>query len=225
MPKDYIPGPDGEFRDWLVNFDTLLTAAPATYGLVAGDAAAVAAKTAAYVAAYSLAIDPATRTAGTVAAKDTARVDAEQTVRPYAVSISLNEGVTDQAKADIGVTIRKLVPTPIPAPASAPILGVTAQTTGVVNMTYRDNSLPAGKAKPPGCVGMEVRQTIGVAPAVDPEAARTVAIFTKSPFRLTFAAADKGKTVTVFARWITRSGPGGVAQSGPWAAPVDTIIT
>ena len=37
----YIPAKDALFATWLENFSTLLTAAPATYGLTAPDATAV----------------------------------------------------------------------------------------------------------------------------------------------------------------------------------------
>ena len=42
MAGSYLPTREPELRDWVVNFSNLITAAPATYGLVAADATAPA---------------------------------------------------------------------------------------------------------------------------------------------------------------------------------------
>ena len=90
----YIPQRDSLLLPWALNFSTLITASPATYGLLAGDATAIAAVYSAYNTAYGLAINPATRTPVTVANKDTAKITMLATIRPYAQSISLNAGVS-----------------------------------------------------------------------------------------------------------------------------------
>ena len=41
MATDYIPQKDADFGPWLLNIATLATAAPATYGLTAPEAAAI----------------------------------------------------------------------------------------------------------------------------------------------------------------------------------------
>lgn len=220
---DYVPAPDADFDNWLQNFDALLTGAPTDFGLTAPDAVVVAGVAATWFAAYNLAIDPPTRTPVTVAAKDAARAAAEGVVRPYAVSISLNPAVDPGDKVAIGVTLRSEVPTPIPAPTTAPELGLQSIILGQATLTFKEVG-GVGKSKPFGVVGLEVRRTLGVAPAVDPAAALSVGIFTKSPWRLPNSSGDAGKVQTVFARWITRSGPSGVSQSGPWAAPLSWVI-
>lgn len=224
MTPPYIPAADAGFRNWLVNFAALITAAPATFGLVAADAVTIQAQADAFDAAYTLATDPATRTAPTVAAKDAARRDAEAVVRPYAMQINANDAVTDQSRADLGLTIRKTVPTPIPAPASAPALALRALGVGTATLGYSDTAAPNGKAKPDGVTGVDIVTAAGVAPAVDPTAGNLYGIVTKSPFRVNFGAADNGKVCTVFARFRTRSGPAGVAQTGPWSAPLSFTI-
>lgn len=217
----YIPNKDADFANWLLNFSTLLTAAPATYGLTAPDAVAVAAEQTAFAAAYSAAIDPSTRTPVTVAAKDSAKASALAVVRPFAVNISLNPGVLDADKTAIGVTVRSLVPTPIPAPVDAPVLAIGAWTPGVLKGGYSVDGV-VGKSKPFGVIGVELWASVGVAHVGDPAACTFRGTVTKSPFRLSFQPADVGKAVTLFARFVTRSGPAGVAQVGPWSAPLNT---
>jgi len=222
MARDYIPTKDADFSIWLENFSTLLTAAPATYGLTAPDALAVDAVNTTFQAAFLLSSNPATRTSGTVADKDTARANAQLIVRPFAVRISQNTSVSDLAKSDIGVTIRQLIPSPIPAPVDAPSLGVQSMIPGQFTGSYHVVG-SIGKAKPFGSIGVELVKSIGTVYATDPSQCQLEGTFTKSPFRVAIAGEDTGKKVTLFARFTTRSGPGGRAQSGPWSLPLNFV--
>lgn len=223
MAAPYIPPTDAGFDSWLANFNNLLTASPSTYGLTAPAAVIVGGVTSTWAAAYALAIAPATRTSVTVAAKDAARVNAEAIVRPYAISISNNPAVANGDKTAIGVTVKITVPTPVPAPTDAPELGVQSSIPLLQTLTYKQPG-SAGKYKPPGVTGMEVWRSVGTVPAVDPAQAGYVSTVTKSPFRQAFYAPDQGKVATYFARWVTRSGPGGVAQPGPFSAPLVVTV-
>lgn len=226
MPSssDYIPAPDNAFDAWLVNFSTLLTAAPTDYGLVAGDATAVAGVTTTWSAAYALVVNPATKTAPAVADKDAARASAEALVRPYAVSISQNPGVSDMDKASIGVTVRKVVPTPIPPPTTTPALALVSAAPLNHTLSYKDTSTPTSKSKPFGAIGIQVFRAIGTVPAVDPAQATYYNQWTKSPNNSSFGSGDVGKVCTYFARWVTRGGPGGAVQTGPFSAPLALVV-
>jgi hypothetical protein len=59
---------------------------------------------------------------------------------------------------------------------------------------------------------------------IDPDAAEYIGSFNKTPFQVSQNAADRGKHCTYWGRWVTRSGPGGVPQRGPWSAALDCII-
>ena len=224
MPADYIPTKDADFGPWLLNLATLATAAPATYGLTAPQAVTITAQSTDWDAAYTLATNPATRTLATVANKDAVRAAAETTVRPLCVSISLNPAVTDENKVAIGVTVRKTVPTPVPPPTTRPSLTLVAVTPGVQSIRYTDADLPAGKGKPAGAIGVQIWTAIGTVPAVDPAQASFATVLTKSPAVIPTQPGDRGKTITMFARWQTRSGPGGQAQFGPWSDPLVSIV-
>ncbi len=223
MYPSYVPAADSDFAVWLANFDTLLTAAPADFGLVAGDAVIVAAVALTFATDYPVSQAPGTRTPVTVAAKDVARAAAEATVRPYAVQISLNGAVLDANKIAIGVTVPSLVPTPVPAPINAPELGIGSITPGIIEMTYKETGA-AGKAKPFGVTGVEVQAAIGAVHVATPAEASFLTIVTKSPARLVMDPADAGKAISIFTRFLTRSGPGGQAQFGPWSLALDTVV-
>ena len=224
MPATYLPASDSAFDAWLTNFSTLLTAAPTTYGLTAPDAVLVAAERTAYRAAYVAATDPGTKTSVTVAAKDSARASAEAVVRPYAVNISLNAGVLDADKTDIGVTVRKTVPTPVPPPATSPALVLVAAAPLQHQLRFYDTSTPTSKKKPPGATSLQVNRVVGTLPAVDPGQTGFYDMWTKSPNVSTFAPADVGKVCTYFARWRTTGGPGGASQYGPWSAALSLTV-
>lgn len=219
----YIPAPDANFDAWLNNFETLIAADPTDYGLTAGDATAITTVKNAWDTAYLAATDPSTRTTPTIAAKDNARASAEAVVRPYAVQISRNSGVSDLLKAGVGVTIPSLVRTPIPPPTDAPTLALKSAISLVQTLTYKVAG-QVGKAKPFGTIGVEIFRSVGTVAATDPEQCSYVGTYTKSPLRQTFIAENQGKTVTYFARYVTKSGPEGVAQPGPWSDALNLIV-
>lgn len=219
----YLPTTDEALAAWLDNFSTLITAAPADYGLQAADATAIANATTPFGPALTLATDPITRTAPSIASKDAARAVALAVVRPYAVRVSLNNAVTNAAKAALGVTIRSNIPTPIPAPVDAPSMGLRSMTPGVALLGYSVTGSD-GKAKPFGVTGLEVWTSVGEVHATDPDQCTYNSTVTRSPFRLAFPATQAGKKLTVFSRFVTRTGPGGVAQRGPWSLPLQTVI-
>lgn len=209
---------------WMLNFTDLLTLAPTTYGLTAPDAVACAAAYNTLAASYALSSNPLTRTPATVAQTQADDANAQAVIRPYAARISRNASVSALDKTAIGVTVPSTTPTPIPPPLTFPAISLASAQPLTHNLRYYDTSTPTVKAKPGGAIGIELWRAIGVVPAVDPAQAEAYGTFTKSPLVSSFLAGDVGKHCTYFARWVTRSGPGGRASVGPWSAPADFIV-
>lgn len=218
MASSYIPSTDAGFSAWITNFSSLITASPTTYGLIAGDATAIAAQATSYNAALTVATDPSTRTPSAVAAKDAAKAEALAVVRPYAVQISLNPGVSDEDKTAVGVTVRKLVPSPIPAPVDAPQVSFVSAVPLVTTLKVVNSATPTSKAKPFGAIGIQLFGSVGTVAATDPEQLKFIGQFTKIPLSIDFGSSDQGKICTVAARFVTRGGNGGAAKVGPWSA-------
>lgn len=218
MQAPYIPAPKALFALWIANFAALIAATPTDYGLIAGDAATISAAADAYAAAYTASETPETRTSATIAEENAQRASATATVRPYAVQISRNPAVSNELKVGVGVNLPNATRTPIPAPTTQPVLIHNGSSHLTAALAFRDTETPFSKAKPFGATALEVRRTIGTAPAVDPDTALLAAMITKSPFSLAFISGDVGKVATLWGRWTTRSGPAGVAQAGPWSA-------
>jgi len=217
----YIPARDADLVNWSDNFSTLLTASPATYGLISGDAVAVAAANTPWQTAYTTAIDPSTRTPVAVQAKDDAKISMLATIRPYAQLISLNAGVLASDKIAIGVNPRTSSPTPISAPVTNPILAVVSTTPLQHVLRYRDESAsPSVKSKPYGVLQIQIFCSVSATVITDQNALDYKGVATKSPFLLSFDPADAGKQAYYAARWITRRG-----LIGPWSPIVNLTVT
>jgi hypothetical protein len=227
MANPYIPPRDVDLVTWADNFSALITAAPATYGLVAGDATIIAAAVVAWDAAYALAVNPTTRTPTTVAAKNTAKQAMLPILRTYASQIRLNAGVADADKIALGLNLPNNNPSPIPAPSTQPILNVTNAEPLRHVMRFRDTGSPSSsRAKAPNTIGMELWRFIGTAPATDPTTATFYGMAVKVPFNSEFTSDDAGKLATYFGRWANRAGSAGnnIALVGPWSAAITQTI-
>jgi hypothetical protein len=213
MATPYIPPKDADLANWADNFRDLIVASPTTYGLVAGDGTAIGNVVTPFLAAYTIAINPTTRTAVTVAAKDTAKFAMLSVLRSYAQIVSANPAVDPSDKIALGLNLHGTPPSPIPPPSTFPLLNVLAATPLLHTVRYADELTPDRRTRPFGAVGMELRRTIAVAPAVDPDAALFYALVTRQPVPVSFDSGDAGKICTYFGRWLNRKG-----QPGPWSA-------
>ena len=227
MAAPYIPARDVDLVTWATNFSTLITAAPATYGLTPTDASNIAAAVAAYNAAYTLAVNPSTRTPTTVADKDTQKLAMIPIVRTYASQIRLNPGVMNSDKIALGLNLPNNSPAPIPRPNTAPVVTITnAQPLRHV-MKFRDETAqPTSRAKASNSIGMELWRGIDSIALTDPTACTFIGMMVKVPFVSDFDAPDAGKIATYFGRWANRAGSVGnnTALTGPWSNAVSQTI-
>jgi len=91
-------------------------------------------------------------------------------------------------------------------------------------LRYFDTSTPTTKAKPFGAVSIQIVRSVGTSAATDPDQCKFYDLWTKSPNISAFDVADVGKICTYFARWVTRGGPGGASQYGPWSASLTLTV-
>lgn len=215
----YIPSTDAGLLSWADNFSTLITANPTLYGLVAGNAVTIAALVATWDSAYATAINPATRTPASVAAKDSAKGAMVPVLRLFAQQIKNNSGVTNENKTALGIHINDTGPTPVPPPSTAPALTLDSQHHLQMTIRARDQTTPTSNAKPTGVLAGIVFTKIGTAAATDPTEGLFNKIETKTPFVLDFDAADVGKVCTMWSRWTNRKG-----ELGPWSNPLSQNI-
>lgn len=209
----YIPAPDAALANWASNFSTLITAAPATYGLTTGDAAAIAAVEATWAADYALVTSPMTKTPATVANKNTARINLLATLRPYAQTIALNAGVSSSNKIALGLNPRTSTPVPITAPTTYPSLTIAQALALAHVIRYRDSiASPSVKAKPYGVVQIQLFGMTSTTPVTDPTTLPLLQATTKSPLLQTWGSGAVGLKAYYAAKWATRKG-----LVGPWS--------
>ena len=219
MGSDWIPVSDAEALAFMQNFASQISAAPATWGLVAADATAIDNAVDPFASSYAVAVSPSTRTPVTINTKDQSRASAEAVVRSYAAQIRVNNGVSDSNKIAIGIRPVNHTRTPVPPPATSPLMNIVVNTPGVQTLRYADSATPDSAAKPPGAIALQLFCAVGAAPVTDPAAAGFRGAYTKNPVSVPFDAADDGKVATYFARWATRTG-----EVGPWSLPVSMRI-
>jgi hypothetical protein len=214
----YIPAKNAALVAWAANFSGLITAAPATYGLTSGDATAIAAQYSALNTDYALITSPSTKTAATVSAFNSQKIDAIALFRPYAQAISLNAGVTSANKIAVGVNPRTSVPIPITTPTTTPVLTAQSASTAGIILRYRDaTASPSVKSKPYGVIGLLIYAKASATVITDPTVLTFEGTQTKSPFQLSMPA-TAGMIVYMAARWVTKKG-----LVGPWSPIINYV--
>ena len=219
MPSTYLPSREAELDTWLDNFRALIAAAPADYGLEAADALAITSACAAWHTAYLAAVNPTTRTKGTVAAKNTQRASVKAIVRGYAATIRADQTISDALKIGLGLHVRDAELTPVPPPATVPVLALAGMRQGSQEIRATDESTPGSRARPAGSAGMLLFRAVAGAPVSDPAEAQFLAFSGRPEYTCAFAPADNGKTATYFARWTNAKG-----EMGPWSQPLPVSI-
>ena len=185
---------------------------------MAGDAAAVAAAFATFDAALAISTAPSTRTPVTVQDTQTARNNLSVLSRSYAAIIRNNQGVADSDKVALGLVLRNPHPTPIPAPGTAPVLGLVGLTPGVMTLTFRDTgSSVKSRARPAGVMGLELHCLFGTVAPATPAATPFLEIHTRSPFAVNVPSGSVGSHAWMYGRWLNAKG-----EYGPWSALLDT---
>jgi hypothetical protein len=106
MARSFFAGTDADLYADSMAFSAKINESPETYGLSEQQCVDYAALNAAYASAYRLAIAPATRTRGTVIAKNDAREALRAAASELAKIIGANPDVTSSMKVDLGLNVR-----------------------------------------------------------------------------------------------------------------------
>jgi hypothetical protein len=206
MFRDYIPSTDADLVTWSDNFNTVIGTGYASYGLSSGQAAAYSTLNTAYANAYADAINPGTRTATTVAAKDTARNSLVAYARQLGQIARKYPGITDELLADAGLTVPDPIPSPIAAPTTSPVLTLQQSTSLTQVLKFKDSVLVNPRSKPAGATAMQLFRKIGTAAPASVADCEFVGNFSRSPMQIDFGGADALKNAYYIARWVTARG-------------------
>lgn len=218
MATSFLPDTDAGLLAWSLNFSTLITANPTTYGLVIGDATSYDGLHTAYADALGE-CDPGVRNKSAVAAKNAARTALKDSARLLAKRIDGTATVTDAQKIELGLNVRAL-PSPIPAPANPPALDIVSVSGRTVRIRLHDSLDASRRGKPAGVAGATVFSYVGPTAPTDPSDYKFEGNTTRTQVDIVFPdTVAPGAVVWLTAFWRNERD-----QSGPACAPVSTNV-
>lgn len=209
------PQKDQDLEVFSANFAAKITATPTAYGLVAADATAFTALNTDYVTKLATATTPATRTKSAVAAKNTSKLALTAKARSLIKIITAYPPLTNAQRADLGLNLKDAGPTPVPPPATRPLLAVDPD--GVLRIV--DETMPDRRGKPSGVNGAVVFAKVDGPPPVTTDDAKFSTLATRARVPLALPSGSNGKVLYVLARWYNERG-----ELGPVSALASTMI-
>jgi hypothetical protein len=212
------PSKDAALNAFITNLVAKVTATPTAFGITAADATAIGALATDFNDRLSTASDPSTRTKVAVAAKNTSKLALIAKARQLIKVITAYPPLTAAQRAELGLNPRDAAPTPIPPPATRPLLAVEPDGT----LRLVDESMPENRRKPAGVSGALVFAKIAPAtdaPPVTPDDARFALLATRARAAVPLPAGSNGKTLWVLAQWYNERG-----ELGPVSAVASTTI-
>jgi hypothetical protein len=215
----FIPAKDADLDNFAAAFSAAINTAYASYGLSSGQKTAYQTLATAYHTALLAATNPATRTAATVATKDSARSDLVTNLRQLAGIAQRYPSITPTLLAAAGLPVHNTVPTPVAAPTTVPILSMLSALGSMLTFDFADETTPSSKYKPFGAIGLQAVGTFGTSPPASPEVCPTLQTTGRWPLTIDAGVDNAAKHFYIYARWITRTG-----KTGPWSAMVTGIV-
>lgn len=217
---DYIPTKNANFVAFAIALSAAITAAPASYGTTAPNAVDLAALVTEVETQYGLLTDPATKTPVVVQNFKGARAAAVVAIRQIA-GLAQALPATPEDLVTAGLPVRSTGRTPQSPVVAGVDLQIVSALPEQLKLQARNPENPTSKKKPAGTGALQLAIAIGTTSAVDPSQATRQEYVTKTPFYLNTNTEDRGKVITVFARWQSKGSIGGIKVYGPWSLPID----
>lgn len=216
---DFIPSKNADLVPYLVSCSAVIFASPTTYGLTSGQASTFQTQAENVQTLFAAISDPSTRTSVNIADFNTAKALAISTCRQYNQIAQLS-GATSAELVAAGFPVRDTTRSPqTPVTESVEMILVSA-VPEQVRITTRNPATPTSKAKPANTGAVQLAIAVGTVAAVDPDQATEMRFYTRSPLTLSTSAEQRGKVLTVFARYESKGTIGGIKVYGPWSTPL-----
>ncbi len=219
MP-DFIPSSEAEFITWTTNFNSKINTSASDYGLTPTQASQYGGGHVAFLIAYNKANAPDTRSPTNLMAKNAAMKTLKNYARQLARIIQANPDVSDERKAELGLTVRKGEPAHIPPPGEAPDTDIVSVVGHTVKIRLHSASSASRRGKPAGVAGASIFSFVGDSPPASlsgwvfqGNTTRTIVDVTLPP------ETPNGAKVWLCAYWYNPR-----TEKGPVSAPVSTHI-
>lgn len=147
-------------------------------------------------------------------AKNQAKAGLVAALRTLSQRIQANPAVSAELKTELGLPLHDRDPSPIPAPATKPVLTVL----GIDHLRLADETSPDSRTKPTGVDGAEIWCYVGENPPSELSGWSMYGLTTRTRVEVRHRPEDRGKTVHLVARWFNPR-----KQVGPQSAPVSGI--
>lgn len=129
-------------------------------------------------------------------------------------------GTTDTQRAELGLTVHDVLPSPIPPPADAPGILVESVDGRTVSIRLIDPANPTRRGRPAGVDGATVLSYVGATRPEDTGAGKFEGSISRTTFDVAFPT-----TVAAGAKvWLTAFWFNPRAQSGPACEPVSAYV-
>jgi hypothetical protein len=218
---DFLPDKDELLLAFTDNMRRIITPTPELFSVTASEATEFGRKQGDFAVKLQAARDPITRGKQTVLLKNISKKDIVSYTRRLARQINNSLIVSDSQRSELGLTIRKVEPTPVPIPGFAPKIDILEVDGHEVTIALRDALKIKSKAKPAGTAGANVFSYVGATPPDDVQD-WTFQGGVSNPSKVTYtfdASIAPGSKVWFTAFWFNPRN-----QSGPATSPVSTVI-
>lgn len=212
--SDVVPVTDQSAADWLRNLADQY--ALDQQGAVSPVVAAFETLVSDFESALILATEPSTRTAISVADKNTTKAAAVAVGRQIARHL-VNEyragNITGGELETYGIRIPDVVPSAISAPVTFPLLGLVSASGGQQVLRASDSATPDSRAKPFGASALHLYRSSALTAPANGDGSEFVGQFSRQPMIVSSPASLAGERIHYFARWVSAKG-----DTGPWSA-------
>ena len=219
MP-DFVPPADPNFDTFVNVLAPALTSDPAAYGETIASIAPLMTAIGNWNIAYPANNTKQAEASATAADKEAARDAAEALIRELNNRVQARgAAVTDAAKAAANLPVHAEGGSPIPAPASAPLLTIDSSQRFRHTLRFRDAENPNRRGKPDGVFGCKLFLKIGGPPPASIADCEFITLDTASPYLYEFEPAAAGQTGWWIACWVNPR-----QENGPCSETVGATI-
>jgi hypothetical protein len=214
-----VPTKDSLLATYAPNFSGIITLAPTTYNVTPAQATSLATATENFVDAYNACSAEGTRSKSLTTAKNSAKTALLSLLRPMYGAIQASATVTNTQKVNLGIAIRRL-PTPVPAPSTAPVVSIVSVNGRSVKLRLRDSANPHRVGRPVGVASATILSYVGTTPPAGIGAWKFEGNVAKTVIDIVFPdTVAPGALVWFTVFWSNRKD-----EAGPTCDPVSTYL-
>jgi hypothetical protein len=222
---DFLPRREPELVVWVNNFHARLIAGGpgGAYGISAPTIASFTTLFNTWNTAYAAANSGPTRGPVSIETKNTAKanlIDGPNGIRELVGIIQHNPAVTNTQREELFITVPDVEPSPVPAPATAPIVTIKSTVGRTVNIRLGNAEVEGGRGKPFGVIGAQILTFVGEEAPAELSQWSSWGLTGKSAVPVVFpASVPTGAQVWITAYWFNSR-----KESGPASQPQTTNI-